>query len=708
MWAVGAIMAELYTLRPLFPGQSEIDQLFRVCAVLGAPTNNATNTSSTNTSSASTSSTNASSTAPNTNHTHSSSTTVGDPNEWSDGYTLSGKMSFKFPPCSATPLDQLVTGASASALELIAWMLRWDPGKRPSAEAAIAHRYFISSRAAATANIAPSTTNYPTTATATTSMLLEKQLSRRGLPSIVNFPLDVSATAAIQPVAAAATTTSFGFKLPSASTFANGTSAASTMTTGSTTTTSGKKLTNVDDDLGAFFREMAVKPGGVLPPPFVGGRKESLTEQQQQQLRKTSHSNLDSFLGGKWFSNSNSANSHQHHLVDTNTSKPAGSWDPYRHGGPAISPTRKSSLADDLNVLSSLTAMTTTNNNNNKTTPPVKKHIPFFLQHSFSSTTANTSKPTTDVTASFATASTTNQDKKLGKLDSFAWLQGTTFKRHGGGMAGGAGGASASASASASSTAAPPVMGRRVSRNAIANDDPLPMASIQESSGMGMVGPMSIPNGNNGYNGNNNSNSNTINNHRRTSKERIGGGGGAMDALYDSDLADLLKQIDADLGKGTNNATKKTQPPPTRTSQSKLFDGGNMMTRTMDGGNGIVPSPSRAPTSSSSAAAATAAVSGRRGVPIATKDESAFGVISSSSSSSASVKKSPERGNSSGGFLGFTLSRRSPVKETPTTGFPIATTTTTSKITTTSAMEDPSGTTRGRSTSIKLPWLKSS
>ena len=31
-------MAELYTLRPLFPGSSEIDQLFKICGVLGTPT----------------------------------------------------------------------------------------------------------------------------------------------------------------------------------------------------------------------------------------------------------------------------------------------------------------------------------------------------------------------------------------------------------------------------------------------------------------------------------------------------------------------------------------------------------------------------------------------------------------------------------------------------------------------------------------------
>lgn len=37
MWAVGCIMAELYTFRPLFPGSSEVDQLFKICSILGTP-----------------------------------------------------------------------------------------------------------------------------------------------------------------------------------------------------------------------------------------------------------------------------------------------------------------------------------------------------------------------------------------------------------------------------------------------------------------------------------------------------------------------------------------------------------------------------------------------------------------------------------------------------------------------------------------------
>jgi serine/threonine protein kinase len=38
MWSVGCIMAEMLTTHPLFPGESQIDQLFRIFRTLGTPT----------------------------------------------------------------------------------------------------------------------------------------------------------------------------------------------------------------------------------------------------------------------------------------------------------------------------------------------------------------------------------------------------------------------------------------------------------------------------------------------------------------------------------------------------------------------------------------------------------------------------------------------------------------------------------------------
>ena len=37
LFACGAIMAELYLLRPVFPGTSETDQIHKTCAILGSP-----------------------------------------------------------------------------------------------------------------------------------------------------------------------------------------------------------------------------------------------------------------------------------------------------------------------------------------------------------------------------------------------------------------------------------------------------------------------------------------------------------------------------------------------------------------------------------------------------------------------------------------------------------------------------------------------
>lgn len=37
-WACGGILAELYTLKPLFPGSSEADEIYKICAILGSPT----------------------------------------------------------------------------------------------------------------------------------------------------------------------------------------------------------------------------------------------------------------------------------------------------------------------------------------------------------------------------------------------------------------------------------------------------------------------------------------------------------------------------------------------------------------------------------------------------------------------------------------------------------------------------------------------
>ncbi|XP_041823829.1 serine/threonine-protein kinase MAK isoform X12 [Melanotaenia boesemani] len=102
LWAVGCIMAELYTLRPLFPGNSEVDEIFKICQVLGTVKKT----------------------------------------DWPEGYQLASAMNFRFPQCVPTQLKTLIPNASNEAILLMKDMLQWDPKKRPTAVQALRYPYF--------------------------------------------------------------------------------------------------------------------------------------------------------------------------------------------------------------------------------------------------------------------------------------------------------------------------------------------------------------------------------------------------------------------------------------------------------------------------------------------------------------------------------------------------------------------------------------
>nr|XP_043902798.1 serine/threonine-protein kinase MAK isoform X5 [Solea senegalensis] len=102
LWAVGCIMAELYTLRPLFPGNSEVDEIFKICQVLGTVKKM----------------------------------------DWPEGYQLATAMNFRFPQCVPTHLKTLIPNASQEAIALMKDMLQWDPKKRPTAVQALRYPYF--------------------------------------------------------------------------------------------------------------------------------------------------------------------------------------------------------------------------------------------------------------------------------------------------------------------------------------------------------------------------------------------------------------------------------------------------------------------------------------------------------------------------------------------------------------------------------------
>lgn len=102
IWAVGCIMAELYTFRPLFPGKSEIDEIFKICSVIGTP----------------------------------------EKDDWPEGYQLAAAMNFKFPNFSRTSLSVLIPNAGQEAVILMEDMLQWNPIKRPTAQQSLRYPYF--------------------------------------------------------------------------------------------------------------------------------------------------------------------------------------------------------------------------------------------------------------------------------------------------------------------------------------------------------------------------------------------------------------------------------------------------------------------------------------------------------------------------------------------------------------------------------------
>ena len=102
VYALGCIMAELYNQCPLFAGSSEIDQLNKICSVLGTP----------------------------------------NYNTWNDGMLLASKIHYTFPQFNTMDLCNVIPNAGDVALSLIRDMLNMDPFKRPTAAQILQHAYF--------------------------------------------------------------------------------------------------------------------------------------------------------------------------------------------------------------------------------------------------------------------------------------------------------------------------------------------------------------------------------------------------------------------------------------------------------------------------------------------------------------------------------------------------------------------------------------
>lgn len=101
MWSVGCIFAEMATKKPLFHGDSEIDQLFRIFRTMGTPTE-----------------------------------------ETWPGFTSLEAYKPTFPSWKRNVCRALVPQLDSVGLDLLEKMLIYDPHKRLNAKAAVDHAYF--------------------------------------------------------------------------------------------------------------------------------------------------------------------------------------------------------------------------------------------------------------------------------------------------------------------------------------------------------------------------------------------------------------------------------------------------------------------------------------------------------------------------------------------------------------------------------------
>ena len=102
LFGVGCVIAELYGLKPLFPGTNEIDQIYLITQMLGTPDTC-----------------------------------------WKEGCRLANKLGVKFNCEKPTSLRAELPDAPPVAIHFMTQLLHWNPEERPTCDQALLNEYFV-------------------------------------------------------------------------------------------------------------------------------------------------------------------------------------------------------------------------------------------------------------------------------------------------------------------------------------------------------------------------------------------------------------------------------------------------------------------------------------------------------------------------------------------------------------------------------------
>ncbi|KAG5520139.1 hypothetical protein PMAC_001215 [Pneumocystis sp. 'macacae'] len=115
IWAFGAMAVELATFRPLFPGTNEIDQIWRICEIIGSPAT----------------------------WIHADKNIEIGGGEWKKGLKLAEKLGFSFPKIPPISLETILSDSWPSSFaSFIRSTMQWDPLRRPNCIQSLQHQFF--------------------------------------------------------------------------------------------------------------------------------------------------------------------------------------------------------------------------------------------------------------------------------------------------------------------------------------------------------------------------------------------------------------------------------------------------------------------------------------------------------------------------------------------------------------------------------------